>query len=298
MRISFAWWNVGLKPPVATAKEPEESSVLRPWFLLSHLRSLIDLDLMAFGEVSEKFVTLIGEPLINEGYTPINITGKEGRLIFDIGVFYNNKKLQLINQTNITHPHYSGSLKVATRLDFLIPDTNENIYFYISHWPSRLSRPDIGRDELGIKLRMDIDSLFEIDGYQAKIVLLGDYNDEPFDKPIHDKLVATRDRKIVSDKPFILYNPFWRNLGGSAPYTYGVSTSPCHGTYHYKSSKYVTKWFTFDQIIVSSAFMGHSSWHLDEAETRVMTYNDESLFGADFFSTFDHLPIYGSVFKS
>lgn len=297
MNITFAWWNVGLKPPVASAKEPSAASALRPWFGFCHLDELMGIDLFAFGEVSDSFVCTVGQLFKRLGFESLSITGKEGRVIFDIGIFYRSKKLQFVESKNIIHPHYSGSLRVAVRVEFLIVESYEVIYFYISHWPSKMSRPEVGRDELGYALRTDINSILEEDGFDAKIILMGDYNNEPFDKPIYDKLVATRDRRVVVDKPYIMYNPFWRSLGGLQPYSRSEKVSPCHGTYYYKSSSHVTKWFTFDQIIVSSAFMGHSSWHLDEECTSVFNYHEDTCLNEDFFKSFDHLPIFGRVTK-
>ena len=297
MNLTFAWWNVGLKPPVASAKEPDAASALRPWFGFCHLNELMDLDLIAFGEVSDSFVRTTGQSFKRAGFDSLSITGKEGRIIFDIAVFFRSEKLKLIDSTNIIHPHYSGSLRVGVKVKLLITDTLETFYFYISHWPSQMSRPELGRDELGYALRMDINSVFDEEGFDAKIILMGDYNNEPFDKPIYDKLVATRDRRVVLDKPFIMYNPFWRSLGGLQPYSRDGKLSPCHGTYYYKSSSHVTKWFTFDQIIVSSAFMGHSNWHLDEEQTTAFNYHEDAYLSVSFFKSFDHLPIFGRVTK-
>lgn len=297
MNITFAWWNVGLKPPVASAKEPCAASTLRPWFGFCHLNELMSLDLIALGEVSDSFVRNAGLSFLRAGFESLSITGKEGRLIFDIAIFYRSDKLEFVESKNIVYPHYSGSLRVAARVEFVIVESREIFYFYISHWPSQMSRPEVGRDELGYALRADINSIFEEEGFNAKIILMGDYNNEPFDKPIYDKLVATRDRRVVMDKPYILYNPFWRSLGGLQPYSRNGKISPCHGTYYYKSSSHVTKWFTFDQIIVSSAFMGHSSWHLDEERTSVFNYHEDAYLNGDFFKSFDHLPIFGRVTK-
>lgn len=297
MNISFGWWNVGLKPPFAGAKEPERHSALRPWFLYCHLDEILSLDLIAFGEVSDEFVKTLAELFRSSGLEAISITGKEGRIIFDIAVFYKSSKLEYIEHSNIVRPHYSGNLRIAVKIKFKIIESNEIIYFYISHWPSRLNRPEVGRDELGYSLRADIDTIFATDGYDAKIILMGDYNDEPFDKSIFDKLTATRDRRMVLDKPYILYNPFWRVLGSVEPYQKSEAGTASYGTYFYKASQHVTKWFTFDQIIVSSAFMGHTLWHLDETNTGVFSYKKTDTLNQEFFKNFDHLPIYGRVTK-
>jgi hypothetical protein len=295
MHISFSWWNIGHKPPVAGVAKTKLHGLMRPWFFNCYLDDLIGLDFISFGEVDSDFAQTMEKPFWHNGYDLVDASGKDGRLIFDICIFYRRAKLELLSYVNIAVPHYSGRLKVATRFDFIIKETGDSIYFYVSHWPSQLSRPDIGRDELGVALRQDIQSLFDAEGHHAKIILMGDYNNEPFDKPIYDKLGATRDKDILIKNPFLLYNPFWRNLGASSHYARSRKTSPCHGTYFYKSSSHVTKWFTFDQIIVSSAFLGSSSWHLIEEATKVYHYDEESMFGKDFFHGYDHLPIFGRV---
>jgi hypothetical protein len=295
MNLTFAWWNVGLKPPVASASEPPRSSVLKPWFLFCHLNETVELDFIAFGEVSSSFLQQLAPSFRRCGFSEISIAEKEGRIIFDICVFYRTSKLTFLSKTNIIFPHYSGSLRVGSRLEFEHAITLEKFFIYVSHWPSRLSRPDLGRDELGSKLRADINEIYAEEGYDANIILLGDYNDEPFDKPIFDKLIASRDRDVVLSKPYMLYNPFWRNMGTSTPYFKGKPLSKCHGTYFYKSSMQVTKWFTFDQIIVSSSLMGHGKWHLDEEKTKVFHYTDDDYLGKSFFQTFDHLPIFSRI---
>jgi len=294
-RLSFAWWNVSYCPPVASKPEPINKSILRPWFMFCHLDDLLNLDVMAFGEISRSFMESFEYLASQKGMVGLDISGRDGRLIQDIGIFYKSSKLKLLDYTNITKSHYSGRLKVATRIDFEVIETRETIHFFVSHWPSKMSRPDIGRDELGSTLRESINMLYDEVGFQANIILMGDYNNEPFEAPIYDKLWATRDRKKLLEKPFLFYNPFWRNLGGSLPYCHKRQTSPCHGTYFYKSSPHVTKWFTFDQIIVSSSLMGLGKWHLIEESTRAFCYEIDSVFGEQFFKEHDHLPIFGRI---
>ena len=294
-QLTFAWWNVSYRPPVASKPDPVDKSVLRPWFMYCQLDELLSLDLMAFGEISSSFMKSFENLAEARGMAGVDISGPDGRLIHDIGIFYKPSKLKLLNYNNITKSHYSGRLKIATRFDFEMINTREKVFFFVSHWPSKLSRPDVGRDELGSTLRDSINKLYDEEGFQANIILMGDYNNEPFEEPIYDKLWATRDRNKLLEKPFLFYNPFWRNLGGTLPYCRNRETSPCHGTYYYKGSPHVTKWFTFDQIIVSSSLMGLGKWHLVEESTRAFTYESDSIFGVDFFKGHDHLPIYGKI---
>ncbi|MCQ4314460.1 hypothetical protein EA797_04400 [Stutzerimonas zhaodongensis] len=296
-QLSFAWWNTSFKAPVISVNKINHKALLRAWFLFCHLDDLLNLDFIAFGEVNNDFMAQIDPMLTHSGFKGIDASGRDGRITNDIGIFYKTETLELIDHESIIKPHYSGRLKIATLFRFNIKATVEPIYFFVAHWPSKLSRPELGRDELGIALRDYIDEIFEEEGYNAKIIIIGDFNNEPFEEPIYDKLRATRDRKLLLTKPFFLYNPFWRTLGGPAPYCGRSEVSPCHGTYYLKTSQHVTKWFTFDQIIVSSAFLGHGDWHLAEGLTTVLSYDNSSILGAEFFKDHDHLPIYGKVEK-
>ena len=70
------------------------------------------------------------------------------------------------------------------------------------------------------------------------IVLMGDYNDDPFSPSLSEHLHATRDRELAIQDGAFLYNPFWRRLGESRSFpTSGNEVSIC-GTHYYDGGEF------------------------------------------------------------
>lgn len=100
-----------------------------------------------------------------------------------------------------------------TTRDILVVSGNldgENMHFIVNHWPSRsggeaISRPN--RAAAAHNLKSIIDSIQQIDK-NAKIISMGDFNDDPVSPSIADILNAkgkTKKLKDITD----LYNPYW-----------------------------------------------------------------------------------------
>lgn len=294
----MAFWNTGLYPPSSTAraKAVNEEKLLRAWFVIDHFLTSLRMDLFALCEISEQYIQNLESILSPKGYKICRSTNSDKNLIQDNALIYNSRLFEVIDKKDIVSAHYSGRLKVATL--YQIKLSNGDLFnIYVCHWPSRLSRAEdgIGRDDLGIAMRAEIDYVMQDQGAYAKIILLGDFNDEPFNEPLADKLMATRDMGLVISNRRFLYNPFWRKLGGITSYSKDCLTGTPYGTYFYKNGKSNTKWHTFDQIIFSSAFMAKNTWHLREEDTLI---HDELLnhviVGKGIF---DHLPISATIEK-
>jgi hypothetical protein len=146
------------------------------------------------------------------------------------------------------------------------------------------------RSILGTRLRDSIEELKKSYEYAPQIIIVGDFNDEPFDESLAGHLRATRDRGLAMRKDSYFYNPFWRHLGQTLPYSPLVdSENPC-GTVSYNRDD-ETRWRTFDQIIVSSSFLDCDRWYIDEEHTRILDHpalDDIIRRGS---TIFDHRPI-------
>lgn len=189
----------------------------------------------------------------------------------------------------------SRSLKLANRLDFIFPGSEKLLHIFVAHWPSRLwCPPDSSyRHALGMHLRNLIDDINREEGSPAYTVLLGDFNDEPYDRSLSEQLLAVRDRSLVRRNPELLYNPFWRHLGDAVPYYPGVEPKGCCGSCCSASSQ-DTHWRTFDQIIFSSAFLGLSDWHLHEKNTTILNISEVIPAFAS-IKIFDHYPVFAMI---
>ena len=171
-------------------------------------------------------------------------------------------------------------------------DHAEILYLFVNHWKSRSGgqkQTEQMRMYSAVVLRKAIDSIINLEP-NAKIISLGDYNDEPTNASIYSILRAGNKRKNASSRDLynLMYDP--HNLGDV-------------GTYHYKGS-----WNMLDQVIISQALLQdqkgyHTSfgggkifkeeWMLydnPKANAKVpnKTYGGDIYFGG----ISDHLPVY------
>lgn len=110
------------------------------------------------------------------------------------------------------------------------------------------------------------------------IIILGDLNEEPFDKIPTSLLSAHRHREKATHKShwsdkhtkkIHLYNCTWRLLGEKQA---AKSNSGFHvaGSYYWNSKK---SWHTLDQILVSGGLLTDKKPHIDEAHTQIVNLN-------------------------
>ncbi len=110
----------------------------------------------------------------------------------------------------------------------------ETINIYVNHWPARTDAEDqneAARITAATVLRNHIDSIYKSDGAQ-KIIIMGDFNDNPDNKTISEVLKAKPQEKEVTK--YGLFNPF------ADLYNNGIGSIVSRDV-----------WSLFDQIIVS-----------------------------------------------
>ena len=84
---------------------------------------------------------------------------------------------------------------------------NEMIHFIVNHWPSRaggMMRSEPGRIKAGILNRKIIDSILSTNP-NAKIINMGDFNDNPTDKSVKPTLLTNSNKSRTKQNQ--LYNP-------------------------------------------------------------------------------------------
>jgi len=290
--LAFAWWNTSLSPNVKGRADDDD---------LSHAVRAVDeliaegVVLVGFCEISRKDVEHLSKhsSLATFGFSQAE-QSVSGVSTFDTCIAYDPARLSLLHESVVVVPDGGGHLRVGQRFVLEPSAGGEPIHVIISHWPSRrtLAAGATERTTYGYVLRGVVDTLLAADA-EAQIVLMGDYNDEPFNASIMEALKATRDRDRSKTRTDLLYNPFWRHL---ASFEHDVN-GPCsdQGTYYYKSGK-MTRWHTFDQMIFSSSLLtGAKEWQLDEGRTRAYSpsWLDDLLKKSA--SIFDHRPIVGRM---
>jgi endonuclease/exonuclease/phosphatase family metal-dependent hydrolase len=152
----------------------------------------------------------------------------------DVALLYNPRLFQKLSSKSIRL--HSADTAFRTRDQLLVTGylQGEKVNVIVNHWPSRYggeerSRPK--RLEAAKLTRSIADSLLGIDP-KAKIIIMGDLNDDPFNESCATVLGAKKDLDDV--KPGQLYNTLWKTLDK------GIG-----------SLAYADQWNLFDQIIVS-----------------------------------------------
>ena len=200
---------------------------------------------------------LVKEPAIsNRNLKPILVEGPDKRGI-DVGLLYNSK---LFSPTNVTSTRVESELENFFTRDQLCVSgilDGEEIHVIVVHWPSRSGgqqRSIPRRAEAARTTKHICDSLFAINP-DAKIVIMGDLNDDPIDPSVTKELGAKS--KIEETKKSELFNTTY------AFYKQGI------GTLAYKD-----QWNLFDQVIISQAWLNKNR--------KSLTYWKTEIFNKDF----------------
>ena len=287
--FSVAWWNTSLRPiPTAIAPTANQMHVAT-----EIVKALITngVDFIALGEISESerdiFISLAND----SSYAVRDGLVKEGRSRFSMCYVYNPGRVTVSSPIPMFILDGPRRLRVCQHLEVVLQGEPFPFHILVSHWPSRLRDAAADRSRLGMRLRDVINRIYSESVGVPHIILLGDYNDEPFDDSMCNCLRATRDKRLVFQKQDLLYNPFWRHLGGASDET---ANAKLGGSYFYRKDQ-LTRWRLFDQIIFSSSFLNGGLWTLDESMTQIMHlpfYTDLLVSSKE---TFDHAPILGVV---
>lgn len=177
-------------------------------------------------------------------FKPILLEGPDRRGV-DVGFLYNPSLFKVVNvKGHEMKAHYEDGGVVKTRLQLLISGyiigdgKPEKIHVIVNHWPSRYggelrSRPT--RDTAAMLTKSIVDSLY-LKEPRAKIIVMGDLNDDPFNHSCAVVLDAKKERDEVPEHG--LFNTMWQRLDR------GVGSLAYNGS-----------WNLFDQIIISEPLL-------------------------------------------
>ncbi|MBX9852208.1 MAG: hypothetical protein K2X86_10690 [Cytophagaceae bacterium] len=231
---------------------------------------------------------LLKNPLLkNRGYEIVHFDSKDRRGI-DVALIYKKKNFTLINKSTVP-VQISEDKKINTRDILLVQGTldKDTIFILVNHWPSRLSgqaKSEIKRIYAAKALRKTVDSIFKFSATD-KIIVMGDFNDEPHNKSISEVLKAGSEDNC--------HNGCLINLFLS-------QQEKGRGTIKYKSH-----WNLIDQIMISEAlFEGKSHRYIDHSADIYaplwMHYKENnnngpyrSFVGSKYYGGYsDHFPVY------
>jgi hypothetical protein len=153
----------------------------------------------------------------------------------DVGLLYNPRLFQVTNSKS--YRLYTADSTFRTRDQLMVSGylLGEKVHVIVNHWPSRSSgelpsRPK--RNAAAALTRSIADSLFRLDP-KAKVIIMGDLNDDPFNESCDKILRAKKNSEDVKEGD--LYNTLWKTLDS------GIG-----------SLAYNDQWNLFDQQIISS----------------------------------------------
>lgn len=249
--------------------------------------------LAVFG-ISEIENKMVVEDLVKTGalkernYQIVHYDSPDRRGI-DVALVYNPKYFKVTNSASIPLIMEDTNFKTRDQLVVSGKLLGEEVHFQVNHWPSRSggekrSRPK--RNAAGKLARHISDSLLAINP-NAKIMIMGDLNDDPTNQSVAKYLKATDNKSKLKDGYF--YNPFL------TLYKEGI------GSLAYRDS-----WNLFDQIILTPALVNdeRDEWSFFKAnvfkknyminqEGKYKGYPTRSFVGNRFQGGYsDHLPVY------
>lgn len=153
----------------------------------------------------------------------------------DVALLYNPRYFRMLNVNN-HRLKIEGYDSFRTRDQMCVTGIlmGDTVSVIVNHWPSRMggqAQSSYLREAAAALSKQIADSVWAVNPHQS-VIVMGDLNDDPFDKSCAEVLGAKKDKKDVDYHGF--YNPFW-----------AVSDKGI-GSLGYRGS-----WNLFDQIILS-----------------------------------------------
>lgn len=244
-------------------------------------------------ENRQVLVDLVNDPqLLSKDYGIVHYESPDKRGI-DVALLYQKALFRPIETSSHELLIYDDLTRkrVYTRDQLLVSGELEGdlIHIIVNHWPSRSGGEARSRSKRVGAAKLNkriIDSLQSIDPY-AKIITMGDFNDNPTNASLKEVLKAERNEKKVGLKG--IYNPmeefFRQGLGSNA---------------------YRDSWSLFDQILFTQPFLekDYSSfrfykagifnkYYLTSSQGKYKGYPFRSFSDGGFSGGFsDHFPAY------
>lgn len=176
--------------------------------------------------------------LADVGYGIVHYDSPDRRGV-DVALLYNPRLFQVTS--SVAYPYIlPDNPDFKTRDQLLVSGilAGEPLHIIVNHWPSRYGAKSSELREHAASISKHItDSLYK-DNPNAKIVIMGDLNDDPTDPSV--RVVLNAKKKQSEVEPGGLFNTMWEFFDK------GIG-----------SLGYQGKWNLFDQIIISKPLLGN-----------------------------------------
>ena len=214
---------------------------------------------IGFSEVENKSVLtdLVSSPLLAPlDYGIVHYDGPDLRGV-DVALIYQKQHFTVTSFRSVTL-NIEGKPDFKTRDQLVVSGIldGEPVHFIVNHWPSRRGgekRSAFFRNAAADLCRSSADSIMKTDP-NAKIIIMGDLNDDPTNKSLTEHLKAKSEEKET--KPGELFGPMYKMFKD------GIG-----------SLAYRDNWNLFDQMIISQPFLLEDKSSLRFLKARVFNKN-------------------------
>lgn len=274
--LGIAFWNTRLAPPRARAGR--EGPTIGA--AAAMIDAVVATGIQFFGlcEVDDDVMRLLREhvPRLRSWHFEI-VDASQDAAGWNLGYFYDPAVFSKSSWSKLEAGGPNRIYRAGLAIEVTFITEQLPLYICLSHWPSQ-RHPD--NEHLRIECAKYLYQQFAED---KRIVMIGDFNDEPHAPSINGHL-ATRDPQRAHFYQR-MFNPSWLFFSGDVTNTVGA-----FGTARYKGG--LTRWKTFDQIMVSPKLLNPDDGGLVLASVHRFDdifhqYNPAGPMRA----RFDHLPI-------
>lgn len=193
-------------------------------------------DILGLCEVENRTVLLDlvkTEELALAGYMMVHTDSPDRRGI-DVALLYKPDRFRTVHEETFTAPLANSGNPTRDVLYVKgLAMNSDTLHVFVNHWPSRYGgavKSEPNRIGIAQLVRARIDSVLQVEP-NAKIVVMGDFNDNPTDTSVNEVLGAAT---MPDETELPLFNLHARSFG------------PDRGTFNYRGT-----WNMLDQIIVS-----------------------------------------------
>jgi predicted extracellular nuclease len=184
---------------------------------------------------------IMSEKLRHHNYSIIHQDSPDNRGI-DLCLFYDKKYV-----TEISHEFlrisfdWNRDIKTRDVLFFRCEIAHENFWIIVNHWPSRrdgAKETEDKRVHVARAVRQKIEEIMDVYP-EDKMLIMGDFNDEPVDRSVTQILKAKTSKNIKSDE------------------FYNLMTEP--DKQEKGTSTHMGEWLMIDQIMINRNFLHNSN---------------------------------------
>lgn len=227
--------------------------------------------------------------LSNFNYSIIHKDSPDKRGI-DVALIYRKAKLEPVRYNYVPLHYPNGEINKTREILHATFETQsgDTIHVFFNHWPSRYggqAETEQYRIMAAQTLRNEVDLINNTE-HHAKVIIMGDFNDQPQNKSLNNILDARFENSEKQSGELINLSAKWLPNG---------------------TLKYQQSWQIFDQIIVSDYLLDKSSkTYTSESNAQIVNLpfllvDDETYKGKKLFRTYlgyryeggfsDHLPV-------